>query len=36
MDKFDELEKEDIFDKLPPAERDWAEKIERDRAMGIA
>ena len=36
MDKFDELEKGDIFDKLNPAERDWAESVERDRAMGIA
>ena len=35
MDKFDELEKEDIFDKLNPAERDWAESVERDRIMGI-
>ena len=35
MDKFDELEKNDIYDKLNPAERDYAESIEKDRAMGI-
>ena len=35
MDKFDDLEKEDIFDKLNPAERDWAENVERDRIVGI-
>ena len=35
MDEFDNLEKNDIYDKLNPAERDWAESVERDRIMGI-
>ena len=35
MDKFQDLEREDIYDKLNPAEREWAEQVEKDRVMGI-